>query len=159
MHVPISRIHLIGYLVEDGITSSVHAKHTFSRTSIMLRFFVSDYARSGRSSVMTIFPTEILVNNEARPRDRSDRGRFFPLGQKASSYRIYGSGRAWANACDVFPRMPSRVGSGRRAAVDFVVCFRWGGFFFRFLFSKFFFLRTHTACCKYEATLPHLPLY
>ena len=35
--LPISRIHLIGYLVEDGITSSVHAKHTFSRTSIMLR--------------------------------------------------------------------------------------------------------------------------
>ena len=34
----ISRTHLIGYLVEDGITSSVHAKHTFSRTSIMLRF-------------------------------------------------------------------------------------------------------------------------
>ena len=36
--LPISRIHLIGYLVEDGITSSVHAKHTFSRTSKMLRF-------------------------------------------------------------------------------------------------------------------------
>ena len=36
--LPISRIHLFGYLVEDGITSSVHAKHTFSRTSIMLRF-------------------------------------------------------------------------------------------------------------------------
>ena len=35
--LPISRIHLIGYLVEDGITSSVHAKHTFSRTSITLR--------------------------------------------------------------------------------------------------------------------------
>ena len=35
--IPISRIHLIGYLVEDGITSSVHAKHTFSRTSITLR--------------------------------------------------------------------------------------------------------------------------
>ena len=34
----ISRTHLIGYLVQDGITSSVHAKHTFSRTSIMLRF-------------------------------------------------------------------------------------------------------------------------
>ena len=31
--------------------------------------------------------------------------------------------------------------------------FLW--FFFRFLF----FLRTHTACCKYEAALPHLPLY
>ena len=36
----ISRTHLIGYLVEDGITSSVHAKHTFSRTSIMLRFSI-----------------------------------------------------------------------------------------------------------------------
>ena len=22
-----------------------------------------------------------------------------------------------------------------------------------------FFFRTHTACCKYEAALPHLPLY
>ena len=29
---------------------------------------------------------------------------------------------------------------------------------FRYLFS-FFFLRTHTACCKYEAALPHLPFY
>ena len=38
------------------------------------------------------------------------------------------------------------------AAVNFVVCFGWGGFF------RFFF-RTHTACCKYEAALPHLPLY
>ena len=28
---------------------------------------------------------------------------------------------------------------------------------FRVFFS-FFFLRTHTACCKYEAGLPHLPL-
>ena len=27
-------------------------------------------------------------------------------------------------------------------------------FFFRFVF-----LRTHTACCKYDAPLPHLPLY
>ena len=33
-------------------------------------------------------------------------------------------------------------------------------YFFRvFVFSIFFFLRTHTACCKYEANLPHLPLY
>ena len=31
--------------------------------------------------------------------------------------------------------------------------------FFVFFFSIFFFLRTHTACCKYEAVLPHLPLY
>ena len=51
---------------------------------------------------------------------------------------------------------PSRVGRGRRAAVDFVVCSGCGGiscFFF------VFFLRTHTACCKYEAALPHVPLY
>ena len=27
------------------------------------------------------------------------------------------------------------------------------------VFFSCFFLRTHTACCKYEATLPHLPLY
>ena len=33
----ISRTHLIAYIVEDGISSSVHAKHTFSRTSRMLR--------------------------------------------------------------------------------------------------------------------------
>ena len=28
-----------------------------------------------------------------------------------------------------------------------------------FIFVRFFLLRTHTACCKYEATLPYLPLY
>ena len=50
-----------------------------------------------------------------------------------------------------------RGGSGRWADVGFVVCFRCGGiffFFFRFCFS----LRTHTTCCKYEDTSPHLPL-
>ena len=26
-------------------------------------------------------------------------------------------------------------------------------------FFDFFFLRTHTACCKYEDALPHSPLY
>ena len=36
-------------------------------------------------------------------------------------------------------------------AVDFVVCFGWGGFFFR-VFFPIFFLQTHTACCRYEAT-------
>ena len=30
--------------------------------------------------------------------------------------------------------------------------------FFAFFFLDFF-LRTHTACCKYEATLPHSPHY
>ena len=66
---------------------------------------------------------------------------------------IYGSGRVWANAWDVFSRVPSRVGRGSRAAVDFVVYFGWGGFFRDFFFL---FLRTHTAFCNYEATLPHL---
>ena len=42
----------------------------------------------------------------------------------------------WANACDVFRRAPSRVGRGRRAAADFVACFRWGGIFFDFFFSE-----------------------
>ena len=31
------------------------------------------------------------------------------------------------------------------------------GFFLRF-FRDFFFPRTHTACCKYEVALPHLPI-
>ena len=51
---------------------------------------------------------------------------------------IYGSGRVWANAWDVFRRMPSRGGRGGRAAVDFVVCFGCGGgIFFVFFLSIF----------------------
>ena len=30
---------------------------------------------------------------------------------------------------------------------------------FLVIFFRCFFLRTHTACCKYEAALPHLPLH
>ena len=41
---------------------------------------------------------------------------------------IYGSGRVWANAWDVFRRTPSRGGHGRRAAVDFVVFLGAAGF-------------------------------
>ena len=42
--------------------------------------------------------------------------------------------------------MRPRVGRGRQAAVDFVVCFGWGGFFFRvFFFPFFFFERTRPA--------------
>ena len=37
-------------------------------------------------------------------------------------------------------------------------CF-WVRRIFLFLFFSFFFLRTHTACCKYEAAFPHLPIY
>ena len=36
----------------------------------------------------------------------------------------------------------------------------YGGADFCFrVFLRYFFLRAHTASCKYEATLPHLPLY
>ena len=71
---------------------------------------------------------------------------------------IYGgSVRVWATAWDVFRRPLSRVRRGGRAAVDFVVC-PGCGVFFSFFFS-FLFLRMHTAYCKYEATLPHVPLY
>ena len=70
---------------------------------------------------------------------------------------IYGSGRVWTNAWDVFPCMPSRVGLGRQAAVDFVVCFRWGGVFSEFSFSIFSYLNAHGLLKKYEATSPHLP--
>ena len=58
---------------------------------------------------------------------------------------IYGSGRVWANAWDVFDHMPSRGGRGRRAAVVFVVCFRWGGFFRGFFFRFFLIERTRPA--------------
>ena len=52
---------------------------------------------------------------------------------------IYGSGRVWANAWDVFTRMPSRVGRGRWADVGFVVCFPWGGIFILVFFLLFSF--------------------
>ena len=58
---------------------------------------------------------------------------------------IYRSGKVWANACDVFRRMPSRIGRGRRAAVDFVVCFGGADFFPCFFFVFFFFERTRPA--------------
>ena len=49
---------------------------------------------------------------------------------------IYESGRVWANAWDVFRCTLSRGGRGHRAAVDFVVCFGWGGVFRVFCFSS-----------------------
>ena len=51
---------------------------------------------------------------------------------------IYGSGRVWANAWNV-RRAPSRGGRGRRAAVDFAVCFGCDGIylvFFMMIFSN-----------------------
>ena len=77
---------------------------------------------------------------------------------------IYGSGRVWANAWDVFRRASSRGGRGRRAAVDFVVCFGWGGILYitYILCSVFFFssnahgllqVRTRTNCLIYLSTI------
>ena len=65
---------------------------------------------------------------------------------------IYGSGRVWANAWDVFRRAPSRVGRGRQAAVDFVACFRWGGIF-SIIFS---FERTRSAASMRPPCLIYL---
>ena len=62
------------------------------------------------------------------------------------------AGEYWANTWDVFRRTPSRGGHGRRAAVDFVVCFGCGGIS---CFFRVFFLRTHTACSKYSY-IPYL---
>ena len=58
---------------------------------------------------------------------------------------IYGSERVWANAWDVFGHAPFRVGRGRRAAVDFVVCFRWGDLSYFIFFRFFSFERTRPA--------------
>ena len=161
---------------------------------------MTNASQTGLLQILRSRRKPLITSNEARTKERSDRGRFSPLGKMPLSYRgayrvplfiwsvcqsvcnvrrfyclrglyqadlhkpgIYGSGRVWANAWDVFPRMSSRVGRGRRDAVDFVVF--WVGriffrvFFFEFFFPTFFSLRTHTACCKYEATLPYLPLY
>ena len=132
----------------------------------MLAFFI----------FFTVFFVLSYRCNEARPRERSHRGRLLPLDKKAFSYRgayrvplfkesacvcqcmckircvlliaravrghfhttgIYGNGRVWGNAWGVFRRAPSQGGRGRRAAVDFVVCFGWGGYFV-ILFSTLF---------------------
>ena len=67
---------------------------------------------------------------------------------------IYGSGRAWAKAWDVFHHRPSRGGPGRRAAVDFVVCFRWVGI--SFFCRLFFFERTRPAASMRPSCLIYL---
>ena len=69
---------------------------------------------------------------------------------------IYGSRRVWAIVCDVFPCMTSRVGRGRRAAVDFVVRYGWGGFSFLFFRYFFFFERTRSAASMRPPCLIYL---
>ena len=72
---------------------------------------------------------------------------------------IYGSVRVWANVWDVLRRTPSRGGRGRRAVVDFVVCFGCDGIFSCFIFRFIFFERTRpaasmrTPCLIYLSTI------
>ena len=70
---------------------------------------------------------------------------------------ICGSGRTWASAWNVFRRATSRGGRRRRAAVDFVVCFGWGGIFPVVFFPifTFFFERTRPAA----SMRPPCPIY
>ena len=66
---------------------------------------------------------------------------------------IYGSGRVWVHAWDVFHRTPSRGGRGRGAAVNFVVCFGSGGYCF---IVFFFFERTRPAASMRPPRLIYL---
>ena len=43
--------------------------------------------RQGRSSEATALKAKKPLQNEARPRERRDRGHFLPIGKEASSYR------------------------------------------------------------------------
>ena len=69
---------------------------------------------------------------------------------------IYGSGRVWANAWDLFHRTPSRSGRGRPAVVNFVVCFACGGSFRRRVGSFLFFERTRPAASMITPCLIYL---
>ena len=59
----------------------------------------------------------------------------------------------------LFHRTPSRGGRGRGVAVDFVVCFGWGGFFRVFFFDFFFFERTRPAASMRPPCLIYLSTY
>ena len=67
---------------------------------------------------------------------------------------IYGSGRVWANAWDVFRRTPCRGGHGRRAAFDFLVCLGFSGISCFFL--VFFFERSRPPASMRQPCLIHL---
>ena len=72
---------------------------------------------------------------------------------------IYGGRvRVWANETCFTARRLEVVAVARLLWIYFVVCFFsvWWDFMVFFSFSS---LRTHTAYCKYEATLPHVLLY
>ena len=69
---------------------------------------------------------------------------------------IHGSGWVWENAWDVFHRTSSRSGHRRRATVESWCVFNAVGFRVSIIIWLF---RTQTARRKYNAALPHLPLY
>ena len=48
---------------------------------------ISKAERAKRPRPFFAFRAKKPLHNEARPRERSDRGRFFPIGKKAYSYR------------------------------------------------------------------------
>ena len=135
--------------------------------------------------------------NEARPRERSDRGRSLPYGKKASytgvrtgsHYLISLSVGLSVSVCVTFvvftgcesctrpiSTNPGSMKAGeygltretcfaaRRLKVVAVAGLLWislcilGAAGSRVFLSPVFFLRTHMACCKYEAVLPYLPL-
>ena len=83
------------------------------------------FSLSARLSVCVCVTFVVFTNCESCTR---------PISTKPG---IYGSGRVWANAWDVFRRAASRVCRGHRAAVAFVVCS--GVEFFVFIFFDLFF--------------------
>ena len=68
-------------------------------------------------------------------------------------HATYGSGRAWANTWEVFRHTRCRGGRGRRAAVDFVVCFGCGGIscFLGIYIFKFVHVCTTAGCERLRA--------
>ena len=144
----------------------------------------------------------LSTSHEARPKERSDRGRFLLIGRKplhtgvrtGFRYLISLSVCLSVSVCVVCVTFvvftdcgsctrPISTNSGSMEACEYGLtrgtcflarrlevvaiagllwiswCILGGADFFVFFYFRFFFLRTHTAYCKYEAPLPHLPLY
>ena len=105
-----------------------------------------------RMSVCQCVPVSVCVTFVVFLIAKAVRGRFSQTRDfmEAGEYRLTRGTRFVA-------RRLGLVAVAGRLWVSWCVLGR-AGFFCVFLFSIFFFLRTHTACCKYEAALPHSPL-
>ena len=127
----------------------------------------------------------LSASTEAMPRQRSDRGRLLPSGKKPLHTRVrkgwqYFNSLSVCVAFVVFTDCESRTRpiSTNPASIEACkhgltlgMCFitwevvpellwiSWCVSGAAGCFPFFVFLLMHTACCKYEATLPHLPLY